>query len=70
MRVLCVDNFPNKTWGYIGVTSLLFSQCAISEYMQSEDYDPRLYPNLKAILWNFINEIGVIDKQRKENRHE
>ena len=54
-----VDQFPEKSAGWVGVTALLYSQCAIEAYLEQEtDKDKRFIPALKAILWSYLNEIS------------
>ena len=61
-----VKNFPEKTTGWVGVTSLLYSQTAIMHYLEHGKVDPQFIPALKAILWQFLNDISSYENSRKE----
>lgn len=63
------DNFPTKSWGWVGVTALLYSQLALENHLATENIDPELKPALKSILWQYINVVTQTEKG-KENRHE
>lgn len=61
-----VKNFPEKTTGWVGVTSLFYAQTAIMHYLEHGKIDPRLVPALKSILWQFLNDISSYENSRKE----
>lgn len=65
---LFVENFPDKTTGWVSVTALIYSQLTIEDYLEkSKEVNPKLIPSIKAVLWDYINELGSLgsgkDKQ-------
>lgn len=65
-----IRNFPEKSTGWVGVTSLFYAQTAIMNYLENVKLDPNFIPALKAILWQFLNDISSYENSRKENKHE
>lgn len=63
------DNFPTKSWGWVGVTALLYSQLALENHLATGNVDPKLKPALKMFLWQYINIVTQTEKG-KEDRHE
>ena len=63
------DNFPDKSWGWVGVTALLYSQLALENHLGTEMVNPQLKPALKSILWQYMNVVTRMEKG-KEHRHE
>lgn len=64
-----IDQFPEKSAGWVGVTALLYSQCAIGEYLKEElKVDKRFVPALKAILWSYLNEISGYEDRGKDKK--
>lgn len=62
-----IDQFPGKSAGWVGITSLLYSQCAIDEYLKEKSkIDKRFVPALKAILWSYLNEISGYEDRGKD----
>ncbi len=61
--------FPEKSWGWVGVTALLYSQLALENYLATETVHAELKPALKAILWQYLNIVSTTEKG-KEDRHE
>ena len=61
-----VRNYPEKSTGWVGITSLLYSQTAIMHYLEHGKIDPNLVPALKSILWQFLNDISSYENSRKE----
>lgn len=61
------ENFSEKTWGWVGLTTLLYSQLAIENYVANEaELDPQFIPAVKSVLWQFMNELGRHETRRKE----
>lgn len=54
------DQFPEKTWGWIGITALLFAQIAIEEYLKGNNPDTGFYAVLKSMLWDFQNKLNIL----------
>ena len=62
-----IDQFPEKSAGWVGITSLIYSQCAIDEYLKEKSkVDKRFVPALKAILWSYLNEISGYEDRGKD----
>lgn len=62
-----IDQFPEKSTGWVGMISLFYSQCAIGEYLKEESkVDKRFVPALKAILWSYLNEISGYEDRGKD----
>lgn len=61
-RYFC-DAYPNKTWGWIGLTALLFAQMAIEKYIAEDDPDPGFYPALKSMIWGFQNKVNELQNK-------
>ena len=61
-----VKNFPEKSTGWVGVTSLFYAQTAITNYLGRAKVDPQFIPALKAMLWQFLNDISSYENSRKE----
>ena len=62
-----IDQFPEKSAGWVGITSLFYSQCAIGEYLKEKSkVDKRFIPALKAILWSYLNEISGYENRGKD----
>mgnify|MGYP004642898919 CR=1 FL=1 len=61
--------FPEKSWGWIGITALLYSQIALENYLGAEKVKPEFKPALKAILWQYLNVVAN-KKLGKDDRHE
>jgi len=55
-----METYPNKTWGWVGLTALLFSQMAIEKYLKDSNPDAGFYPALKSMLWNFQKRINEL----------
>lgn len=62
-------NSRKKSWGWIGVTALLYSQIALENYLGAEKVKPEFKPALKAILWQYLNVVAN-KKLGKDDRHE
>lgn len=56
--------YPNKTWGWIGLTALLFAQMAIEKYLEDNDPDAGFYQALKSMLWGFQNKVNEMQKNK------
>lgn len=53
------NNFPEKSWGWVALTSLLFSSLAMENYLTCEkNLDPKFKPALKTVLWQYINVVS------------
>ena len=58
------EAYPNKTWGWIGLTALLFAQMAIEKYLEDNDTDEGFYQALKFMLWGFQNKVNEMQKNK------
>lgn len=64
-----IDQFPEKSAGWVGITSLFYSQCAIDEYLKEKSkVDKRFISALKAILWSYLNEISGYEYRGKDKK--
>ena len=63
------QEYPDKNWAWVGVTSLLFAQLAIENYMAQTKVSPEFTKILKGALWQFISVITQ-DQKERENGHE
>lgn len=58
------DKFPDKTWGFVGLNALLYSQLVIENYIaDTKNLDPQFIPMLKAVLWQFMS---ILNKKKEE----
>ena len=57
-------NYADKSWGWVGLTALLFAELAIETYLNNEKPDPEFYPALKGMLWEFHYKVN---KKQLEN---
>jgi hypothetical protein len=62
-------NYPDKSWGWVGITALLFSQLAVETHLTDPNLDPNFIPALKSVLWQFMSILNN-ETTRKEDRHE
>lgn len=62
-----IEKYPEKSAGWVGLTALFYSQTAIANYLNnSKEVNKGFVPALKAVLWNFLNEISSYDINRKD----
>lgn len=58
-----IETYPNKTWGWIGLTALLFAQMSIEKYIEDNTPDNGFYPALKSMLWAFQNKVNELQNK-------
>lgn len=58
------ETYPNKTWGWVGITALLYAQLSIIKHLEDNKPDALFYPALKSMLWNFQNKINEMQKKK------
>lgn len=58
--------FPQKTWGWVAITSLLFSQLAMETYLKDEKPRKGFYPAIRNMLLNFQKVLDTNEKQQRE----
>lgn len=64
-----LDEFPEKNAGWIGLTALFYSQVAIAHYLKVEkDLNKNFIPALKAVLWDYLNEISCYKNSGKDKK--
>lgn len=66
-----IDNFflrefPQKTWGWIGVTSLLYSQIALEQYLKESKPEKLFVSMIKRVIWQYINILNKCSEIRKD----
>lgn len=67
--VFLLTTSPQKSWGWVGVTALIYSQLAILNYLKTDKVQPEFKKILKAMLWEYQNEVTKTEVG-KEDRHE
>lgn len=58
-----VQTYPNKSWGWIGLTALLFAQMAVERHIEDYIPDKEFYPALKGMLWAFQNKVNELQNK-------
>lgn len=60
-----IEKFPEKSAGWVGITSLFYAQTAIMNYLRKAKTDLQFKTALKAILWQFLNDVSSYESSRK-----
>lgn len=69
LNTLYENKYGDKTWGWVGVTSLIYSQLSLENYLASSDIDPNFIPSMKRVLWQYQETLNKYGKDKGNGRH-
>lgn len=63
---LFLREFPQKSWAWVGVTSLLYSQIALENYLKETKPEQQFISMIKRVVWQYINILNKCSEIRKD----
>lgn len=66
-----VDNFfkrtfPDKSWGWVAITALMFSQLAMEVYLKESNPRKGFYSAIRSMLLGFQESLNNCEKQQRK----